>query len=236
MATEKGGRQGWLRNPYVWAFLIGIVTITALRPVTRRIPDPPPVLGQVPAFTLTDQRGLPFGSADLEGTVWVAGFFLTRCPEPCPTLIEAMSRLGKRYEAAGMDEVRLVSISLEPDRDTPERVAEYADSVGADPARWSLLTGEPETVRALLADGFRMAMGPPRAERPAERAAEDDVHAGQLVLVDGRGRVRGYYEVLNRELYMGFEEGIDVAVDEVFHRSRHVLAEADRESSGRTSR
>jgi protein SCO1/2 len=230
MATENNTPRRLFRSPYLWAFLVGIVTITALRPFMRHVPDPPPVLGQVPAFRLTDQRGLPFGSADLEGRVWVAGFFLTRCPRPCPELMEAMSRLGGRYGAAGMsDRVRLVSISVEPTADTPERVAEYAESLGADPARWSLLTGEPEAVRELLADGFRLAMEPPRTPDP-ERSTDpaDDVHTAQFVLVDGLGQVRGYYEVLNRELYMGFEEGIDVAVDEVFHRSRHVLAESDR--------
>ena len=71
------------RNPYVWGFLIGIVTLTAIRPLLRRIPEPPPILSALPEFTLRDTTGRPFGSRELSGQVYVASFFFTRCPSIC---------------------------------------------------------------------------------------------------------------------------------------------------------
>ena len=206
--SERGG--GILRNPYVWAFFIGVVVITGLRPLMRRVPDPPPVLAALPAWELVDQNGDPYGSDDLAGSVYVANFFFTRCVAICPALMQSTKRLQTRYEQAGIDAIRLVSISVDPESDTPERMSEYGARLGIDFGRWSLLTGEPEAIRVLLTDGFKVGVG---ERQELEAGLYDIAHSGKLVLVDGEGRIRGYYGI--------DEQGID----ETFHRSTHVLLE-----------
>jgi protein SCO1/2 len=198
------------RNPYLWAFVVGCVTVTAMRPLLRHIPKPPPVLGQLPEFSLVDARGAPLGSAELAGRVWIASFFFTRCPSICPILMSRVASLQNRFRDAGIDAIRLVSISVDPAHDTPDVLREAEPRYGVDAARWQLVTGPVERVRALLTEGFKV----PGAEGIG---ADGDVpHTAKVVLVDGAGRIRGYYDT--------DEDGLD----EVFHRSQHVLAEMKR--------
>ena len=198
------------RNPWLWAFLLGCVTLTALRPLLRHEPPPPPVIGQLPEFSLVDSRGQRFGSADLAGDVYVANFVFTRCASICPLLTRAMVSLEERYEREGIEGIRLVSISVDPEFDTPERLADYASGHRVDPRRWVFLTGEPADVRSLVVDGFRTAMGSPDI---LEGGMIDVAHTGKFVIVDGSGGIRGYYDT-DRE-----------GLDEIFHRSRHVRDE-----------
>jgi protein SCO1/2 len=203
-------RKGAFRSPFVWAFFVGIVLLTLMRPLLRFEPDPPPVLAELPAWTLVDQHGSSFGSADLEGTVYVANFFFTRCASICPPLMRAVATLDDRYEREGIEGIRIVSITVDPEADTAERLGEYGKGLGADPARWTLLTGEPDDIRKLVVSGFKTAMGD-REELSA--GLFDIAHAGKLVLVDGQGRIRGYYDYDAPGL------------DELFHRSQHVQRE-----------
>jgi protein SCO1/2 len=197
-------------NPYVWAFLLGVVGLTLLRPLLRHEPAPPPVLSHLPPFDLVAGDGETFGTRQLAGHVWVANFVFTRCTSICPALTASMRRLQDRLDGAGVDGVRLVSISVDPAYDTPDRLRDYADRHGADPARWTFLTGDPDEVRKLVVEGFRTPMGP--QERDGDVLVEI-AHTGKLVLVDGGGGIRGYYD------------SDETGIDEVFHRSRHVLRE-----------
>lgn len=194
------------RNPYLWAFLIGCATLTLMRPLLRRVPEPPPVLGQLPPFTLVDQDNRPFGSAELRGQPYVASFFFTRCVSICPKLMQSVATLQERYRTEGVEGIRLVSVSVDPEADTPARLRAYAARMGVDPARWTLLTGDPPTVQKVVEGGFKTAMG------PADDAGSvlDIAHSGKLVLVDGMGRIRGYYDS---------DTG---GLDEVFYRSQHI--------------
>jgi len=207
---EAGPRGRILSNPFLWAFFAGAVLLALLRPLLRFESPPPPPLWSLPSFTLVDQDGRPFGSDDLGGKVYVANFFFTRCPSICPAVMESMSRLAERFEAAGMGGVRLVSISVDPNSDTPERLREYGARYGRNPSRWTLLTGEAGAVRKLLLEGFRVPMG-----EPAEigEGLYDIAHTGKLVLVDAEGRVRGFYDATPG------------GVEEVFHRARQLLPE-----------
>ncbi len=198
------------QNPYLWAFVIGCLTVTAMRPLLRHIPKPPPVLGQLPEFSLVDAQGAPLGSAELAGQVWIASFFFTRCPSICPLLMTRVASLQKRFREAGIDSIRLVSITVDPAHDTPERLREAAPRYGVDETRWQLVTGPLERVRALLTAGFKV----PGAEGIGTDG--DIPHTAKVVLVDGKGQIRGYYDT--------DEDGLD----EVFHRSQHVLDEMKR--------
>jgi len=192
------------------AALAGVILIPALRPLLRIEPDPPPVLRQLPEWRLVDQDGEAFGSADLAGEAYVASFVFTRCATVCPRLTSEVSRLQRRYREEGVEAVRLVSFSVDPEHDTPERLLDYAGSRGLDLDRWSFVTGAEKAMRSVVLDGFALPMG----ERLDLAGGLVDVaHATRLVLVDRAGGIRGYY-------------GSDaVGLDEVFHRTRQVLAE-----------
>jgi protein SCO1/2 len=196
------------RNPFVIAFLAGIVTLTLIRPLLRREPEPPPVLSQLPAFTLTDEQGRSYGSDELRGTVYIASFFFTRCPSICPALMHDVARLQEGFASRGIEGIRLVSITVDPENDTPTVLKDYSQALHADPARWTFLTGPPERVRDLVVAGFKTPMD--RADT-GPGSAMDIAHTGKIVLVDGSGRIRGYY-------------GTDaMGLDEVFNRAQHVL-------------
>jgi protein SCO1/2 len=205
------------RNPFVIAFLAGIVTLTLIRPLLRREPEPPPVLSQLPEYSLIDQDGKPYGSADLEGQVYIASFFFTRCPSICPKLMHDVLKLQQGFDARGIAGVRLVSITVDPENDTPPVLKEYGQLLKADPARWTFLTGPPDKVESLVVQGFKTPMD--KSDTPPG-SAMDIAHTGKIVLVDGSGRIRGYY---------GTDE---MGLDEVFNRAQHVLKQQREQGRG----
>jgi len=133
-------------------------------------------------FALIDQDGRPFSNNDLAGRVWIADFIFTRCPGPCPTMTRTMATL---QEPLAGSEVRLVSFSLDGEYDTPEVLKAYARDYGADPARWTMLTGPKQTIHGLAR---RMFIGV-----TPERGGQPMTHGTHFVLIDGQGRLRGHY-------------------------------------------
>lgn len=169
------------------AVTLGLVAVVVVRSGEEA---PLPVHSDVPEFHLLESRGGDVAREDLLGRVWVANFIFTTCPSFCPRLTEQMKSLQRRIGDA--DGVRLVSISVDPTNDTPERLREYAAVHGADDDRWLFLTGERRAVYSLVRDGFKLAV----TERSAEEAADGEgviVHSDRFVLVDGEARIRGYY-------------------------------------------
>jgi cytochrome oxidase Cu insertion factor (SCO1/SenC/PrrC family) len=94
--------------------------------------------GSVPPFQLTNQDGKPFGSSNLAGKIWIADFIYSTCPGPCPMISTRMSEMQKPLEKT---DVHFVSFTVDPDKDTPERLREYATQLHAAPGRWDFLTG-----------------------------------------------------------------------------------------------
>jgi protein SCO1 len=191
-------RRGWLGrlvgNPLAWALTLGLLFgLPLVRSVRRQLGAAPAVLATLPAFALTDQGGRPFGTRELRGKVWVADFIFTACQEACPLLSQRMQELGRRTKNLGPD-FHLVSISVDPDRDTPARLAEYAARYGANPVRWSFLTGPAAAVQDTVTEGFKIGMG---REAVTPDAGGDTFwtifHGEHLVLVDRQLRVRGYF-------------------------------------------
>jgi len=146
-------------------------------------------MGEVTDFTLTDRSGRSVSLSDLAGSPWVADFIFTRCTGLCPILSDHMRKLQEVLHARA--DVRLVSISVDPQHDTPKVLAAYAERNGADPGRWYFLTGDWVATRRLVSEGFRLAVSRGDPEEVAE--GELVTHSDRMVLVDGRGRVRGYY-------------------------------------------
>ncbi len=151
-----------------------------------------PVLTTLPAFTLTAQDGRPFGSEQLRGRVWVANFFFTACPSICPRLSEHMAGLQGALGPEG-DRVHLVSFSVDPRVDTPEVLRAYGQRYQARFDRWHLLTGEAPDLQRVAQEGFLQATEVRADDIPGRPRGYNILHSGNVVLVDGRGRVRGYY-------------------------------------------
>lgn len=142
---------------------------------------------EVPDFALTERSGKTVTRADLAGKVWVAGFVFTRCTGPCPKVTANMKRLQDML--AGTD-AKLVTFTVDPDYDTPEVLASYANAVGARADRWWMLTGPKEAIDALTPKLL------PRTQRAAPGEApigQQVAHQTRLCVVDGAGRIRGIY-------------------------------------------
>ena len=140
----------------------------------------------LPEFTLTERSENPFGLADLRGQVWVADFFYTTCPGPCAALSARMSEV--QSAVAAFDDVSLVSISSDPEKDTPAVLRSYAEKFKAGP-RWLFLTGAKDTIYELANKGFLLSL-----TEDQSNATEPITHATRLVLVDRTGTIRGYYD------------------------------------------
>ena len=141
------------------------------------------------AFRMTERSGRTVTDADLADRVWVAAFIFTRCPLSCPRISSVMKGLQPGLKSAG---VRLVSVSVDPDHDTPEVLAEYAKRFGADPDAWWFLTAPKADTYELIRSKFKL---PVDVSADADRAAgaEAVFHSGRLALVN-RGTVVGYFD------------------------------------------
>lgn len=139
-----------------------------------------PELGQVPPFSLTGEDGQPFqSSAELAGKVWVADFIFTTCNGPCPRMTALMRKV--QDSTAEFEDVQLVSFTVDPKTDTPEKLAEYARRFRYNPSRWHFLTGPPAELQRISYDTFHLGgLGPE--------------HGTRFAVVDRKGRIRAYYE------------------------------------------
>ncbi|WP_321472663.1 SCO family protein [uncultured Paludibaculum sp.] len=142
-----------------------------------------PDMGQVPAFHLTNQDGQQYAStAALANKVWVADFIFTTCHGPCPRMTAQMHKLQEQTKE--FTDVELVSFTVDPATDTPEVLSAYAKQFKADPEHWTFLTGPADALNALSYDTFHLgSVGAGKLE-----------HSTRFVLIDRKGRIRGYYD------------------------------------------
>lgn len=177
------------RRLWPWAGLPLALLVAAIfaLPLSRRVAAPLPVLTTVPPFELVDHEGKAFGERQLSGHAWIANFVFTRCPTICPLFSQKMARLQEQTQPLG-DRLLLVSFTVDPEYDTPERLLAYAQKYRAQP-RWRFLTGSYERLRAVIADGMKVHL--------AKGSDPDDLmsiaHGSHFVLVDSAMQVRGYY-------------------------------------------
>ncbi len=158
------------------------------------------VLGEAPAFTLTDHMERPVNSEELRGKIVVADFFYTHCQDICPLLSARMKALQERLRQEKLlgNQVHLLSFTVDPARDTPAVLRAYAERYQADSSAWRFLTGPEETVGPLIVEGFHLgveALPPPTASAPEHKSSQDYevMHSGRFVLIDRQGRIRAYY-------------------------------------------
>ncbi len=175
-----------------WALLLAGALVLAFLGYLNfvRLSPPPPVIKEVPAFALTHHDGSTVSREDFAGEPWVADFIFTRCAAICPRMTAQMRRV---VEALGEGSpVKVASFSVDPEHDTPEVLADYADKHGAGEG-WYFLTGEVETLHTLCREGFLLGID---ASPPAEVVIGNDpiIHSNRFVLVDRENRIRGYYD------------------------------------------
>lgn len=141
-----------------------------------------PVLFDAPSFALTDQDGRPFDTARLRGKVWVANFVFTHCAGICPMMTKHMADFQRATKGST---VHMVSFSVDPERDTPAALKDYAAAAKADESRWHFLTGATRAQLWAIAKGMNLAVG--------EDTGDQVMHSNHFLLIDGGGKVRGVY-------------------------------------------
>ena len=194
---------------------VGVVSVYLWADLFRfaRQPSVPALeqLGVLPAFDLTERRQAPLRLDDLRGKVWVADFMYTSCVEICPLQSAEMARLQTAF--ADHPDLRLVSISVDPERDTPAVLSAYADKFQADPDRWLFATGEPQAVARLAQEGFRLSA----ASYVTGDEGQDYtfIHSNRFVLVDRQGRIRGYYRSTDPDDLVRLRRDLTVLLQQV---------------------
>jgi protein SCO1/2 len=139
-----------------------------------------PVLGSVPRFQLTDQNGHVFDSGQtLQSTIWVADFFFTNCPGPCPMMNSKLKQVQTYLTGTG---IKILSFTVDPANDTPPVLFQYSRHFDARAGTWYFLTGPRQTLQVLSKDAFKLG------------DVDDTLdHSTRFVLVDRKGRIRAYY-------------------------------------------
>ncbi len=160
-----------------------------------------PVLAQINDFELVNQDAQAFSRKDVQGKVWVASFVFTSCAGPCPLLTKRVGEIAR--DTAKLEDARFVSISVDPEYDTPAVLKNYGQKYNADFSRWNFLTGPREAITKLMTDQFKLGY------------AEDIMfHSDRLALVDRLGRVRGYYSGAEPNAYKKLRDDLAVLMNE----------------------
>ena len=164
------------------AVFIGIGSIFFQKPPQSSLP----AYGRVGQFRLIDAQGQAFDSARLDNKVWVTAFFFTTCSGICPIMTKNLKSLQDMYQA--YPDVEFVSISVNPEQDTPQALSAYAQKYAADTKRWHFLTGSREDITKAAVRGFKVGS-----------VDEPIFHSASFVLVDRQGNIRGYYDGTNKD-------------------------------------
>lgn len=159
-----------------------------------------PILGIVPDFSLTERSGRTVQKSDLLGEYWVASFIFTRCVSSCPIATRELAKLQDDLP----ESVQLVSFSVDPEHDSPEVLADYAEKMGAKVDRWLFLTGEKESIYRSIREGFHLAVEENKDAGPGFEVT----HTPRFALVDPKGRIRGYYESSNPDDLVRLREDV----------------------------
>ncbi|MGY8767618.1 MAG: SCO family protein [Pirellulales bacterium] len=140
----------------------------------------PPKDVQVQPFELIDTQGKPYDFSQLEDQVWVASFFFSTCPATCRQQNEKVAELQEMYADQG---VKFISITCDPDTDTPETLASYAKAFGAKQESWAFLTGEMETIEKIATKNFKVSFA-------------KKTHSDRLIVIDSNGKLRDTFHAI----------------------------------------
>ncbi len=181
---------GWILLSLLVIGVAGAAWFQQLR--KQRVAPPPPVYNQVSAPTFIDETGTSFSITELDGRIWVADFIFTRCGSQCPVMSTHMRKLQNWLEENEMGNVQLVSVTVDPESDSPEALKRYAEAFKADPERWHFLTGDRKTIYDYILNDFHLET----AENEGKPVADLFVHSDKFVLLDRNRHIRGYYSAM----------------------------------------
>jgi len=156
----------------------------------------PPRYFPAPSFAGVTAEGTLWSSDSLRGSVYVVSFFFTSCTGPCPLLNSRLSVLQSIF--ADEPRVRLVSVTVDPVRDTPPVLKRYAQRYGAKPGKWYFVRMSPDSVEWLSREGFRVSGS----------AADPNLHTTRFILVDAQGVVRGFFSGTDEQGFRELEQAI----------------------------
>ncbi len=155
-----------------------------------------PIYDHVPDFAMTDAAGKPFSAGQMNGSVWVVDFIYTNCPAECPRMSSQMHKVEGQF--AGEPDVHFLSISVDPERDTPPVLAAFAHRWGAPNRQWQFVTGSPQTVHLLANSTFHVGDVIDLIE-----------HSTKFAVVDKKRTIRGYYSSFDGESLAQMRQDIE---------------------------
>ncbi len=175
-------RWWWVVAAVLLLLVAGVFAFAVFQPIKVL-----PRIRLAPGFSLTDQSGQPLTSEDLRGKVVLYSFFYTQCGDRCDQINQTMRAVQEQLTAAPLDNlsVQFMSMSFDPDKDTPAALTDYARALGADTSRWHFVTGEADRLKQIIGNGFEAYYAP-----AAQGGFDFDP---TFVLVDGWGIIRGEY-------------------------------------------
>ncbi|MEP6662146.1 MAG: SCO family protein [Verrucomicrobiota bacterium] len=179
---------------FVWGILLAVIVVivgTFIRGRFRTDEKPLPVYLPLNDFSLTNQLGETVSLSTLRGQIWIADVIFTRCPLQCIRMTKRMRQL--QDSSSEYKNVRFVSVTADPQFDTPLVLSNYANAYGAAQSRWSFLTGPKSEINRLVVEGLKLVA---YEKKPEERAVPNDLflHSTKFVLVDGEGNIRGWFD------------------------------------------
>ena len=170
----------------------------------------------LPEFEFVNQAKETVGKKELLGKPWVGTFVFSTCPGPCSMITGRMRMLQQDMKR---HDVNLVSITVNPETDTPERLTKYADAFSADTKNWHFLTGDRKEIYSLIQQGFKMPVG--------EIKPGDILHSNRFVVVDAEGNYVESFTGLNDDEFTKLKKKLRELSDPIADES----AETDEDST-----
>lgn len=140
----------------------------------------------IPDFNFINQYGKTVTKKDFEDKIYVADFIFTTCQSICPKMSEQMTHVQEKIK--GMDDVLLLSHTVDPENDSVPVLLEYAKKMGAVEEKWHLVTGEKKEIYDIARKGYLVTA------MEGDGGPEDFIHSEKFLLIDKKGRIRGFYD------------------------------------------
>ncbi len=171
----------------------------------KKIVEGETVLHTIPDFSFYNQDSILIDNNSLKDNIYIADFFFTSCPTICPIVSQNMLSIQEVYK--NEDLLKLVSYTIDPKRDTPKRLKNYAFNLGADTKQWHFLTGPADTIYE-LADAYWVSA----YEDKSAPGGFD--HSGKILLVDKDRHIRSFCDGTKKESVNRFIKDIQTLIDE----------------------
>lgn len=158
-------------------------------------------------FAFTNQNGKIITQDDYKGKIYVADFFFTTCPTICPIMTTNMEWLQSQIK--DNPKVMLLSHSVTPDIDTVPVLKEYAKKKGVIDSKWNLVTGKKEDIYYIARKSYLAV------KTSSSKELYDMVHTENFILVDAKGRIRGFYNGTNLDKEVEGEKNVKQLLDDI---------------------